>query len=294
MIRFASKLGLLAATLFALAPVSARAEEPDALPGSEEGEEPAGADLAPAAGAASTTAAVDASAPTRWPRDVIMRPLTLPSGVVMVGMDPAANNDFSAVSTTLVAGYGISDKLEAVLFYGYGLKDFEIKGDLKAGVGYAALRGAAGGKLEVVPRAVVGYSLLGEALTPLGLGAQVQYNISDKLAVITPGGQLAVSLAEDAAMATPITFGLQVAVGFQPTPELYLQLDTNLATFSIADSANAFIFADRTPASLLAVYNAIPALDVAAGIGLDLTPAAGGVADTLAFLLGVRYYAGSL
>ncbi|MBP6632767.1 MAG: hypothetical protein KBG28_27610 [Kofleriaceae bacterium] len=110
--------------------------------------------------------------------------------------------------------------------------------------------------------------------------------------MITPGGQLSVALAGDP---KPITFGLPVAVGFQATPELYLQLDTTLATFSISNSANAFIFADTTPMSVTASYNVMPALDVSAGLALNLTPPdPAGVGDTLAVLLGARYYIGQL
>jgi hypothetical protein len=240
---------------------------------------------------ATTEAATEAPA-ARWPRAVIARPLTLPAGVFQVGLDEVSNNDVSALGSRLVAGYGINDKLEAAVFYSFATKEFEAKGSLDVNVGYAAIRGAAGGTLEVVPRAQLGYSLFGEALNPLGAGAQVQYNVSDKLAVITPGGQLSVALDGDT---KPITFGLPVAVGFQATPELYLQVDTSLGSLNIADSANAFIFADSTPASLTGIYNAIPALDVMAGLAMNVTPPGdAGVGDTLAFLLGVRYYGGQL
>ena len=96
-------------------------------------------------------------------------------------------------------------------------------------------------------------------------------------------------------MATPITFGVPVAVGYHPTPLFYLQLDTTLASFSISDSANAFIFADTTPAKVTAIYNVAPAIDVAAAVALDVTPPdPAGVGDTLAFLIGVRYYGGNI
>ena len=50
-------------------------------------------------------------------------------------------------------------------------------------------------------------------------------------------------------------------------------------------------FADATPVLLTAVYNVIPALDVQAAIGTDLTNSPG---DALSFLVGARYYAGQL
>lgn len=286
-IRSLSKVSLWATTLVAAVPTVGWAEETTAEATTTE----AGGEAA-VAPVVSTEATVPEAPAARYPRSVIARPLTLPSGVFQAGLDQVSNNDASIMGTKLVAGYGIDDKLEATMYYTFATKDFEAKGSVDVNVGYAAVRGAAGGKLEVVPRAQVGYSVLGEALNPLAVGAQAQYNVSDKLAVITPGGQLAVTLEGDP---KPIIFGLPVAVGFQATPELYLQLDTTLASLSISNSENAFIFADSTPATLMAMYNAIPALDVMATVGMNATPPGeASVGDTLAFLLGVRYYGGQL
>jgi len=143
---------------------------------------------------------------------------------------------------------------------------------------------------------------IGEAATPLLLGVHAQYNFTPTIALISGYAgtqQLKISLAgQDPMMTgtevTPIDIGLPIALGYQPTEELYLQVDTKLFTLNISDSANALIGKDTTPAALTAVYNVIPALDVQAAIAMDLTPAAGGVGDTLAFLVGARYYAGQL
>lgn len=287
--RSVSKLGLVAGTLLALLPAVGSAETPaegEAVP--EPVIEATGAASAPEVAA---EAIVEAPAP-RWPSAVIARPLTLPGSVFQAGLDQGANQDLSAMGSRLVAGYGIDDKLEATVFYAFASKDFEAKGALDVNIGYAAVRGAMGGKLEVVPRAQLGYSVLGEAMNPLYAGAQAQYNATDKIALITPGGQLSVALDGEV---KPITFGLPVAVGFQATPALYLQLDTLLATFEIADSANTFIGADTTPVLASGIYNVMPALDVLAAFGLNATPAEGsGVGDTLSFLAGVRYYGGTL
>ena len=75
------------------------------------------------------------------------------------------------------------------------------------------------------------------------------------------------------------------------TADSHMQVDTKLAQFDLHDSANAFIGADMTPVSLTAVYNVINALDVQAAIGTDLTNSPG---DSLSFLVGARYYAGTL
>jgi hypothetical protein len=298
-----TKLGFVAATLFALIPAAAWAQvegegegegEAEAGAEAEAGVTADGAVAAEGEAGVAVDATADAPVAARYPRSVIARPLTLPAGVFQVGDDMAANKDFSILATNLVAGYGINDKLEATLYYAFALKEFEAKGNLDVNVGYAVVRGAMGGKLEAIARVQAGYSPLAEGMRPLAAGVQVQYNVSDKLCLITPGGQFQMALEEDAAMAKPITFGLPVAVGFQATPEAYVQLDTQLATFKIADSANAFIFADTTPLKVTAIYNVMPAVDVSAAVGLDVTPPAGGAGDTLAFLLGVRYYGGDI
>jgi hypothetical protein len=295
---------LIACTL--LAPVSAAWAQDDEEGASEEGateegatEEGATEEGAAEEGATEEGAEEAAAAPTgRWPRAVIARPLTLPKSLAQVGADITANNDFKEIALALVGGYGISDDLELTAFYSYALKEFEIKGSLDVDVGYKVLRGAMGGKLEVIARGRAGYNVLGEGLNPLRLGAQAQYNISDKLAVITPGGQLSIALEEvgvDPNAVRPISLALPVAVGYQVTPELYVQADTTVFSLEIADSPTTVIFADTTPIQVTGIYNVMPALDVLAALKLDLTPPdPAGVGDTLNFIVGARYYLGAL
>jgi hypothetical protein len=119
--------------------------------------------------------------------------------------------------------------------------------------------------------------------------------------VLTPGGQLSVALAGDA---RPVTFALPISLAWQATPTVYVQVDTVLATFKIANATNAFLFADATPLAATAWINAAPALDLFAGVNANLTPsdtmdAAGAavhtpVADTFGVLVGARYYLGKL
>ncbi len=231
---------------------------------------------------------------SRFPRSVIARPLTLPSGLAMLGADASANHDFSAMGGAPIVGYGFTDDFEVQVPYYFAAKDFEARGSVAIDVGYKLLRGAAGGKLEAIARVRGGYDTLGEVASPLMLGVHVQYNVTDTLALISGYAgtqQISIALADDDAMAKPIDFGLPIAVGYQPTPELYLQVDTKLATFGLKDSSNAFIGADTTPLALTAVYNVINALDVQAAIGTDLSNSPG---DSLSFLVGARYYAGTL
>ncbi|HZJ65437.1 MAG TPA: hypothetical protein VFD36_18130 [Kofleriaceae bacterium] len=257
--------------------------------------EPAAPD--PGSGATTSTTATtgDAAAPAaRYPRSVIARPLTLPAGLAMLGADASANHDFSSMGGAPIVGYGFTDDIEIQIPYAFATKDFEIKGTLNADIGYKLLRGAADGKLEAIARVRGGYNLLDSAAAPLMLGVHVQYNITDTIAVIsgTPGSQqLRISLADDAAMTRPIDLSLPLGVGYQPTEQFYLQLDTKLVQLDLKDSANVAIFADATPVALTLVYNALPALDVQAVLSTDLTNSPG---DALSFLIGARYYAGKL
>jgi hypothetical protein len=276
------------------APAATPSTEPTTLAAAPDSAEAAA--TPPAEGAAPAvvdTAPVEAPA-SRFPRSVIARPLTLPKGLAVIGADATANNDFSAMGGAPIVGYGITDDFEVLVPYAFATRDFEAKGSLAIDAGYKLLRGAAGGKLEVIARARAGYDMLGEAATPLLLGVHAQYNFTPDIAIISGYAgtqQIKISLAEDANMATPIDFGLPIALGYQPTEELYLQVDTKLFTVNLSDSANALIGKDATPVALTAVYNVIPALDVQAGIGTDLTNSPG---DTLSFLVGARYYAGQL
>ncbi len=248
-------------------------------------------------GTASTTTGTGepAEAASRYPRAVIARPLTLPKGLAMLGADASANHDFSLMGGAPIVGYGFTDDLEVQVPYAFATKEFEIKGSLAIDVGYKLLRGAMGGKLEAIARVRGGYNFLDEIATPLQLGVHVQYNFTDTLAVIsgTPGSQqLRITLDDGGTMVKPIDFSLPIGVGFQATPEFYLQLDTKLFQLDLSDSANAVIFSDATPLALTAVYNVLPALDLQAVIGADLS--ADEVGDSVSFLIGARYYAGKL
>lgn len=252
----------------------------------------------PHAGAStSATATSEPAAPTvRYPRAVIERPLTLPAGVAMLGADLTSNNDMTAMGGAPILGYGITDDLEIQVPYGFATRAFEAKGSLNVDLGYKLLRGALDGKLEVIARARTGYNFLTRAANPLMVGVHVQYNITDKLAVISgfPGTQqLSIALSDGGVMGAPrpIDLSLPLSVGYQATPLVYFQLDTRLARLGLSNSSSAFIGADTTPVALTAVYNVLHALDVQASIGTDLSSSPG---DALSFLVGARYYAGSL
>lgn len=259
--------------------------------------DPTAAPDAAAAAPTATSATAEPAAPTeRYPRAVIARPLTLPQGVAMVGADMTSNKDLSAMGGAPIVGFGITDDLEIQVPYAFATREFEAKGSLNGDIGYKLLRGAVDGKLEVIARARTGYNFLTKTANPLMIGLHAQYNITDNFAVISgfpSTQQLSIALSDGGVMGgpKPIDFSVPLSFGYQVHPLVYLQLDTRLAKFNISDSANAYIFADTTPAALTAVYNVINAVDVQASIGTDLSNSPG---DALSFLIGMRYYAGKL
>jgi hypothetical protein len=229
-----------------------------------------------------------ALADERYPRAVIARPLTLPQAVVVVGGDVGANNNLSAIGGTPIAGVGITDDLEVQIPYAFAARELEPRGSLSVDVGYKLVRGAIDGKLEIIARARAGYSLLDDSAMPYSFGVHVQYNALPWLALITgaPG-------TEQLRFASPSTFDLSLplAAGVQVSPVVYMQLDTKLAQVALHDSDSMMLGRDTTPVALTAVWNALHALDVQAAVGTDLTTGPG---DALWFLVGARYYAGSL
>ncbi len=288
-----ARVGVLAIAVSLSSPALADDASPDAT----QPEQPDATQPDPSQAPASDSTAIG-----RWPRSVILRPLTLPSGVFMPGADLKtyllndATGFFDPATLRVLFGYGITDDLE-IAFADYTFaSDAAGDGRIAANLGYKILRGAAGGKLEMIARVQGGYGLAETvnammesegALLPLNLGVHVQYNLNDKLCLITPGQQISIGLTEGNRSA----LDLPVGVGYQATPELYTQLDTSLAHINLHGDATTVIFADTTPVTLTAIYNAMPELDVLAAIGTDVS---NDPDQYLTLLVGVRYYAGSL
>lgn len=290
---------LIASLTFGFAGTAAAQDAP------AEGSEPAPDAQPPAdpnAPAMPDPAAAAAATAGRWPRQELLRPLTLPKGLFYVGVDIVnfTNSFFDPALIGISAGYGITDDFELSLIgYSFATSDAG-KGSIGVGLGYNLVRNGSGGKLDAAARLSTGFDLAGKvdlttgetsaSVSPLGLGVQVRYKVTDKIAVFTPGDQLTIGLDPNF-----IDLSLPVGVGMEATPELFVSLETNIATINIKDSATAVIFADTTPLQIVGRYNVMPALDVLAGLSLDLTPPDPvGVGDTFAILVGARYYGGTL
>jgi hypothetical protein len=234
----------------------------------------------------------------------------MPKGLLMAGPDllisksitidltAGTTSSSTATGLALTAGYGITDELEIMTLtptYAIGIDpSSDGKGPLDVGVGYKLLRGAAGGKLEVIARAVGGYDLAAEGARPLRVGVQVQYNATPKIAILSHDiglGNAGVSIAL-AGDVKPVYLTIPVGVAYQALPNLWIEADTALASsIKISNGANAFIN-DITPVFATAIYNTLGGrLDVLGYVGAGDLQNAG---DTLAFGLGARYYVGAL
>lgn len=249
----------------------------------------------------------DAPPAPRWPHGVIDRPLTLPGTLVLAGGDVIGLNSVVMTETgsstsmgwlaDVAFGYGINDDLEVNAItpnYTFALKDFEIKGPLDVGVGYKVLRGAAGGKLEMIARAIGGYDLNASALRPLRLGVHVQYNLTPTLAVFSHDiglGNAGISIAVDGDP-KPVTLTLPIGIGIQAAPELWIEADTApISTLNLSGASNRFI-TDATPLLATAIYSVMAGhVDAIAYFGFGDVQAAG---DTITFGVGLRYYAGAV
>jgi hypothetical protein len=254
------------------------------------------------AGAAATPA-IAADAPGRYPRSIFARPMTYPEGLAGAGFDLTSMTSSLAGPATgrLLAGYGITDDLEVIFGYDRFPTNAMGKGSVELGAGYMLLRGALDDKLEVIARAQSSYSLASSDLGPLLAGVQAGYAVTPSLVVLTPGGQLSVGLAGDR---KPVTFGLPVSVGWQASSTVFFLLDTQLATFELAHATTSYMVVDSTPVAVTGFVNALPAVDLFAGVSANLTPpdtmdATGtavktGIGATLSVMLGARYYLGKL
>jgi len=195
--------------------------------------------------------------------------------------DPVTMTSISSTAEFLQigAGYGISDKLNIGATYAVDIhddggtfpSDDRWKGPLDI---YGAFNLINKDKLSVTAGADFGINLNNTDDKAINAGLSAKYMLSPKLAVypgsplpIGPAGQhLSISLADSG----PITFRVPVGVALQATPQVYGFVDTTLASFSISNSANAFIFSDFIPVDVGALFRAAKDVDVGVLFSDDL------------------------
>jgi hypothetical protein len=209
-----------------------------------------------------------AAAEVNQPQEIIMRPMTTPAGQITVAGDLFLGFDPTVIGLDASGHYGVSEKLEVNAGYALSLKEFEAKGDLHVEGAFNIMEG----NLGVAAQATLGYNLLLEGIDPLGAGARVRFRLNDKMAVISPGNQLVVTIDAieilPGAEISPIFLQLPVGFAMQATPNLYAFVNTNLAIIEISDAETGFIFADFIPLSLGAFFSPGNTMDF--GATLDL------------------------
>ena len=212
-----------------------------------------------------------ASANVNQPQEIINRPRTTPGGQITVGADLGFNlnpDAFTFVGADIGGLYGVNDKLEVGVAYGFALKEFEAKGDLGVGVAYSLL---ADDKLTLAADVGLGYNVLAEGLDPISLGAEVQFKINDKIAIYSPGNQISIGI--DDKTGKGMSIGLPVGVGFQANPQIFAHVDTGIATIALNDEAgDTTVFgADFIPLQIGAFFSPSNTMDFGAALQwLDL------------------------
>jgi len=256
------------------------------------------ADVAPASSSGETlSGAAEPPETARWPRAVFERPLTLPSGLVLAGPDmfaSRAETGGTTVAGDLNVGVGITDEIEVNTLTPTGaftIKNADFAGPWDAGLGVAVVRGALGGRLEVIARGVVGYDFGAHAARAVRLGVQAQLNVTDKVAVLVHDTGVMPGVTFDAFGSQSVSLGLPVGIGVQVHPLLWVEVDTNVVTSYSLHAMSQDTIADIAPVLGAAVLNVDHgALDVLAyGGATDCYRAA----STYFVGLGARYYAGA-
>jgi len=281
---------LIGSTLLLAAP-AAFAQGDDASGGGG-GSATVGADANAGGAGASAGATVSTggdAAMGAWSDQLINNPQTLPKGAIGVFgdfeilsisfSDPTTMTSVSSTAEFLALGadYGVSDKLDLGFTYALNVhddagtfQDFP-KGPLDL---HGAFNLVHKDKLSVTAGADFDINLDNTDDKSIHAGLSAKYMVAPKIAVYTgnpiplgPAGQhLSIGLGTNG----PITFAVPVGVALQATPQLFAFVDTTLASFSISNSSNAFIFSDFIPVDVGALFRAGKDLDVGVTFQDDL------------------------
>ena len=164
---------------------------------------------------------------------------------------------------------------------------FSNAGSLATFGGYSVLRDA---KMAVVVGGDLTVDFAGSATATLHAGASFRYKLQPKFVaytgnVVAPGPygrQLAIGLNNSA----PIALDLPAGIAMQASPKLFGWVQTQLAHLKLANTDNAFIFADSIPLELGALYRAKPDIDIGGFFSLDVEHPG----DSIAVGVQARYY----
>jgi|JI10StandDraft_1071094.scaffolds.fasta_scaffold16478_2 opacity protein-like surface antigen len=244
-------------------------------------------------GMAATTAAGEEMAAEGlpgYPQAVIDRPGVLPKGVLEVTADlpityiKILDTSATGVGLGIGARYGLAPKIDAQLTYSFSLKDFEIKGPLGVVAQYEI---TTSDKLRVAARVSTGLDFNGIDLTDgsskvefagVGVGLNLQYKITPKIAVFTNGDHLSLGGSD---FPKPVSLNLPIGFGFQANEKINVFAQTSIGTIGLSPSGNVLI-SDITPFQLGGTFSPDNKLDIGAALTfLDLQHAGDALAVTL-------------
>jgi hypothetical protein len=245
------------------------------------------APIAPAVGA---PAATTPPAVVGWPQAIIARPLTLRAGLIGVQADLAVAQitGLDGGSTVgagfgLSAGYGVTEQLAVGAAYAFALKEFEAKGPFSL---TAAFR-LADGHFKAAADGAFIYDLNGE-VGAITAGLAAQLDLSDEVAIFTPGNQLVSAVIVPEGAATPVALNLPLGLGLQASPEIFAFAQSTIATVDLKDSVSTNIFSDAVNVQVGAFYSPTNELDIGATIVFPDVAHAG---DNAAIVLTGRVFA---
>jgi hypothetical protein len=215
-----------------------------------------------------------AHAEVNQPQQILDRGRVLPQSELEARLDlgftrvAAGTSTTTVTGTTLGVGYGIAEKLELRLNYGFTIDPSSSgKGPLGIAVGYSVLNT---GPLSMAVGGGLGYNVGPGELTPLQLGADVQFKLGEKMALFTPGRQLSIGLAGSS---KPITLGLPVGFRYQAAPNVFTEVSTTIVSLGLSHANTTVFGADFVPVNLGAVYSLSNAIDLGVTLSDDLKAA---------------------
>lgn len=218
----------------------------------------AGAAAVPATGDAKPAAAAEvggAYTAATWPKAYVDRPQSAAKGMIEITpqfvfarsttTDTAGNSSSSnATSINLGGRYGVTDKIEVLAAFNRiilspspGSGGDRVKGSLIGGLGI----GLAKGKFDAEVKAAINYDLLFKTAV-LFAGVDVRYHLGPKMWIGTPVNEPGLVLTVKGidvpvvGSIKPMFFTLPLAFAFQATPELALQVDTEILTIGLNDA----------------------------------------------------------
>jgi hypothetical protein len=216
-------------------------------------------------------------------QEVIDRPGVLPFSQIEGRLDLllATSPGDTVTGTRLGFGYGVREDLELRFAYGFNLSPSSSgKGPLQFAVGYSV---ASTGPFRAALGLGLGYDVGPGELTPLELGVDSQFKITEKVALFTPGKQLKIGLAGNT---KPIGIDLPIGARYQANPNVFAEFSTNIAHIGLKDDNSKGFGADFVPVKLTGIYSLSNSVDFGLGIADDLKDAG----DTFALDVFVRLF----